>query len=580
MIVLTAILVFSIGFTAVPNVKASPATYREAFLATADFLKSDMAGTGHFSDYVAGSNEMPEYYAWAGLVLLRAYQLTGDNSYLNEALAVANFLKTKIDELAPTLQASGLTTGAVKWVYPGWTSTIAATGQAKCIIFLIELYKETGTVQYRNMAKGMADFLVKEMRYRSQAAVNGGTDADGKFTELSTNNGALVGGYAIDLKPDGSDVYDYNILTYVNGDVLWALKLIDQQVGGYSTYVTALADQLSLMTATMPSKGWTVNLNNKANPDDDAYTAMSASPGDKYAVRAVIAALGLMMAGRMGQANTILDWAVNQQSGGKIYSCTYIRANSMAAIAMLYAGRVEAVHTLNWIRDQQLTGGKFPKQERGSWTGHTDDYISTAYAALALYEGQKMFVDSKTEKTGSGDYTVDAKAEADTEVDKKGDGTPTVTVVKYTSNPGGALPLSALGKYIDVRIDSSVGVTEIVIKVYYTDDEVAAAGLDENTLMLFWWNGAEWVACSEQSRDTVNNYIRASIRSDTKPSLNDLVGTPFGAGGRAPAPPPPKYSYPVGGILTPINKLVILTPYLALIGLVALVTVAVKKRKH
>ncbi|MEM2123404.1 MAG: hypothetical protein QXE79_07200 [Candidatus Bathyarchaeia archaeon] len=54
------------------------------------------------------------------------------------------------------------------------------------------------------------------MRYRSQLAVDGGTDTDGKFTELSTNNVNLVGGYAIDLKPDGSGIFDDDILTYVN----------------------------------------------------------------------------------------------------------------------------------------------------------------------------------------------------------------------------------------------------------------------------------------------------------------------------------------------------------------------------
>jgi hypothetical protein len=48
-----------------------------------------------------------------------------------------------------------------------------------------------------------------------------------------------------------------------------------------------------------------------------------------------------------------------------------------------------------------------------------------------------------------------------------------------------------------------------------------------------------------------------------------------------PPPPPSKPPlYPVGGILTPVNKLVILTPYLALIGLAAIAAIAVKKRKR
>jgi hypothetical protein len=49
------------------------------------------------------------------------------------------------------------------------------------------------------------------------------------------------------------------------------------------------------------------------------------------------------------------------------------------------------------------------------------------------------------------------------------------------------------------------------------------------------------------------------------------------------SPPPPPLrppSYPVGGTFMYVNKLAILSPYLALIGLAAVVTVAVIKRKR
>jgi hypothetical protein len=42
----------------------------------------------------------------------------------------------------------------------------------------------------------------------------------------------------------------------------------------------------------------------------------------------------------------------------------------------------------------------------------------------------------KTETTPAGEVTVDAKTEADTTVEKKGNGTPTITVAEYTDNPG------------------------------------------------------------------------------------------------------------------------------------------------
>ncbi|MEM3072809.1 MAG: hypothetical protein QW172_05070 [Candidatus Bathyarchaeia archaeon] len=255
----------------------------------------------------------------------------------------------------------------------------------------------------------------------------------------------------------------------------------------------------------------------------------------------------------------------------------------MAAIAMLDAGRGEAIHVLNWIRSQQLEGGKFPKQKGGTWTGHTDDYISTAYAGIALYEGQKMFVDSKTEKTPGGDYTVDAKTEADTEVDKKGVETPTITVAKYVSNPGGAPAFTAVGLYYDVSIDSADGVDSVTIRFYYTDADIA--GFVESSLRAYWWTGTTWTLCNPQTlhTDAVDGYsgyieVGPILATGTTPTLNDLVGTPFGVGGKTPAPPPPKPMPPVGGEVYSSDKLAILAPYIAIVGLASVVAVAVKKR--
>jgi len=117
-------------------------------------------------------------------------------------------------------------------------------------------------------------------------------------------------------------------------------------------------------------------------------------------------------------------------------------------------------------------------------------------------------------------------------------GTPTVTVATYASNPGGTPPFTALGKYIDERISSADGVTEIVIKVYYTDADIATPppGIDENSLRLYWWDGSAWEQCSDSGVNTAavnsySGYIWAKIRSDTTPNLTQLTGTPFGGGG-------------------------------------------------
>jgi len=148
--------------------------------------------------------------------------------------------------------------------------------------------------------------------------------------------------------------------------------------------------------------------------------------------------------------------------------------------------------------------------------------------------------DIKQEKTEPGEYIVDAKTEADTEVIKSGSGTPTVTIAKYSSNPGTHFS-GDIGKHVDVHIDDEAGVDEIEIRLYYTDAEIA--GLDESSLKMRYWDGNSWELCSHTGVDTgavntYSGYIWARITGDTMPKLSDLTGTPF-AGGGSPPPPPP-----------------------------------------
>ncbi|MEM3489918.1 MAG: hypothetical protein QXO75_09745, partial [Nitrososphaerota archaeon] len=63
------------------------------------------------------------------------------------------------------------------------------------------------------------------------------------------------------------------------------------------------------------------------------------------------------------------------------------------------------------------------------------------------------------------------------------------------------------------------------------------------------------------------------ITATSIPNLNQLTGTPFGAGGVKPAP--------VGGYVIPVSKASVLAPYLALFGLAgAIAVVAVKLRRR
>jgi hypothetical protein len=145
-------------------------------------------------------------------------------------------------------------------------------------------------------------------------------------------------------------------------------------------------------------------------------------------------------------------------------------------------------------------------------------------------------VGAATTETVTGAGTVDAKDEADTEVAVNG--TATVTVARYDENPGGDAPtdFNALDKYIDVYVPDTSGVAGIEIRLYYTDAELAAADVDEESLQLLWWDGDEWKECSDSGVNTASingysGYMWAKIRDDTTPSLADLQGKEFGGYG-------------------------------------------------
>jgi len=196
-------------------------------------------------------------------------------------------------------------------------------------------------------------------------------------------------------------------------------------------------------------------------------------------------------------------------------------------------GTVDATH--NWWGD---ASGPFHKSLN---PGGRSDEVSDNVDFEPWLEAE--VVAAKTE-TVTGGGTVDAREEADTEVEVTGNAM--VTVARYDENPGGDAPtdFNALDKYIDVYIPYTTEATAIEIRLYYTDAEVEAAGIDEDSLHLLWWNGTLWVQCSPDTASGVNTnsiydysgYMWAIITEDTTPSLDDLQGDEFGGYGHPTTP--------------------------------------------
>jgi basic membrane protein A len=114
-----------------------------------------------------------------------------------------------------------------------------------------------------------------------------------------------------------------------------------------------------------------------------------------------------------------------------------------------------------------------------------------------------------------GTTVVDARDEADTMVTITTNQAGSIIVIKYENNPGGPPPngFTVLGKYIDVCTDIPPGniVWPVEIRIYYTDDEVAASGIFENTLRIFYWDGSAWVQEENSGVNVENNYVWAWV---------------------------------------------------------------------
>jgi hypothetical protein len=186
----------------------------------------------------------------------------------------------------------------------------------------------------------------------------------------------------------------------------------------------------------------------------------------------------------------------------------------------------------------------------GGWTNITQVAAGWRHTAGCRNDGTVVAVGTTVIQTVTNGI-VDARAGADTQVVVSG--TATVVITSHTSDPHataggyaalGSSDLFPMNKWIDIRIDDISQLTEAQIQLYYTNVEVAGAGLDESSLRLSYWNGAAWAQCSLTGVNTAasypdSGYMWANLTADTTPSLDYLQGSGFaGVGYQGPTQPP------------------------------------------
>ena len=88
-----------------------------------------------------------------------------------------------------------------------------------------------------------------------------------------------------------------------------------------------------------------------------------------------------------------------------------------------------------------------------------------------------------------------------------------VIIESYSTRPNGTnvFSLPGLNKYLKIELTDNTSAisNETEIRVYYTDAEVATAGLDENRLLLYFYDGTNWVAPLSSGVNITGNYVWA-----------------------------------------------------------------------
>lgn len=100
-----------------------------------------------------------------------------------------------------------------------------------------------------------------------------------------------------------------------------------------------------------------------------------------------------------------------------------------------------------------------------------------------------------------------------------------------------SLNVSALNKYLRIEASDSItnNLTYVVIKLYYTDEEVSASGIEEGSLGFYWWNqttsaweklspAMDWV--NGAGVDTLGNYVWANVTHFSDYSVGGLRMSP------------------------------------------------------
>ncbi len=157
--------------------------------------------------------------------------------------------------------------------------------------------------------------------------------------------------------------------------------------------------------------------------------------------------------------------------------------------------------------------------------GSTSSWNLSAVSGNYVFRTSYVYVGNATTMVANQTTTVEVPKENISMDIMTGENVTNATITVKTSSSSqvnATLSVPALNKYIEVETSSDVrdAIKSVMLKVYYTDAELNASGLNESSLAIYWYNttSLEWVKLSTTipwvygtGVNTTANYVWANV---------------------------------------------------------------------
>jgi len=159
---------------------------------------------------------------------------------------------------------------------------------------------------------------------------------------------------------------------------------------------------------------------------------------------------------------------------------------------------------------------------------YTISHTGTYAISLPVNSPQIVInVTNPTSVTPTNPVTGDATQEAATILTIKQISKPATIAVRNVTAPTGAPPSGTwklLGNYVQIIANETTLTVSATIRIYYTSEQLTAAGVDEGSLKINYWNSTlgQWVSAQGQV-NTAGHYVEAVI---THFSVWTIMGQP------------------------------------------------------